>query len=187
MEGMDVVRLSLMLALVAGIAGATAACDGPNEEAADAEVSATLNPGSTSTTNESSEADASPTTASRDCTLPSEWAQSLFVDVTGDPDQPDPGLLRAMSAAGGAVVSSDDYRVTLTRLISDEASKPLPPLAEDGTRSEDWWDSVDHDVYAMLQERRLGEAGVDFCVWFLKSQGDYETTRTEVQVRLDQN
>lgn len=187
MEGVGIVRLSIMLVAVGGIAGVVAACDGPDKEATDTEVSSMLNSGSASVTDESSEADSSPTTSGRDCTLPPEWQQSPFVDVTGGPDQPDPDLLRAMSSAGGGVVSSDDYRVAVARLISDDASTPLPPVEEDGMASDEWWSTVDHDVYAQLQERLLGEAGVDYCVWYLQSQDDYDTTRTEIKVRLDQD
>lgn len=185
-DGMGLARFSFILVATAGIVSATTACDGSSEGAADTDASAAPETSSAPTTNASSEGDTSPTTAGRDCPLPTEWQRAPFVDVTGGPDQPDPDLLRTMAAAGGATESSDDYRVTVARLISDDATSSLPPIDEEGMRSEEWWDGVDHDVYLRVEERGLGEVGVDFCVWFLKSQRDYETTQTEVIGRLEQ-
>ncbi len=178
-----------MLATAAGLVGGTAACDGSQQDASDISTaaSATTPTDGTRTSNDLAEANASQATSGRACPLPSEWQQSLFVDVTGDADSPDPAELRQMSVVGGALFTSDDYRVLIARLVSDDASKPLPAIDENGLRSEDWWDSVDHDVFAMLQERELGEAGVDFCLWILKSQGDFDATQSEVQRRLGQD
>lgn len=181
------IRFSAMLAAVAGLVGGTVACDGSQRGTSDmsSTASATTPTDATATSNELAEANKSLPASGRACPLPSEW-QALFVDVTGDADSPDPAVLRQMSVVGGALFTSDDYRVGIARLVSDDASKPLPAIDENGLLSEDWWDSVDHDVYAMLQERELGEAGVDFCLWILKSQGDFDATQSEVQRRLGQ-
>lgn len=182
---MGLARFSFIVVATAGIVSGAAACGGSSEGDADTGASAAPETSSGPTTNASSEGDTSPTTAGRDCPLPDEWQRAPFVDVTGGPDQPDPDLLREMAAAGGVTESSDAYRVTVARLISETATSSLPPIDEQGMRSEEWWDGVDHDVYLRVEERGLGEVGVDFCVWFLKSEGDDETTQTEVMARLE--
>lgn len=176
---MRIARFAVALLAPALIVSASA-CDGSSDGAANTDASAVPTTSGVPTTTSSTQGDIAPTTTGRDCPLPMEWERPPFVDVTGSDDQPDPDEVRTMRAFGSQPESLDGYRVTVVRLISDAADKPLPPIDEEGLRSEEWWDNVDHDVIVRIAEEGLGEVGVDFCVWFLKSQVDYDTTLSEI-------
>lgn len=176
---MRIARFAIAL-LVSALLATASACEGPGDGAANTDASAVPTTSSAPTTTISSQGDTTPTTSSRDCPLPMGLERPPFVDVTGSDDQPDSDEVRTMRAFGSEPEYLDGYRVTVVRLISDDAEKPLPPIDEEGLRSEEWWDSVDHDVFVRIAEEGLGEAGVDFCVWYLKSQVDYDTTLSEI-------